>query len=141
MREDPARPPDPALAWRLVEQLDRLDSPADARAAGRPYSPVFRRALAAAVLARAGQNDSARAVLARARRDAAADEESRVSFEYDEAAARLLLGERDQARRALDAYLDARPAMRPYLERDPLVRDLLIPPPAPRPGTPARTPS
>ena len=145
MREDPSRPADPAAAWRLVAELDRLDPPAAARAAGRGYSPVFRRVMAAAVLARAGQGDSARAVLARARRDAAANEDWRVSLAYDEAHVRLLLGERAEARRILDAYLAARPAMRPYLARDPLFRGLLSPPassgPGPGSGTQARVPS
>ncbi|MET0396677.1 MAG: BTAD domain-containing putative transcriptional regulator, partial [Longimicrobiaceae bacterium] len=64
LREDPSQPADPALAWSLVAELDRLDPPAHARSEARGYSPVYRRALAAAVLARAGQKDSARAVMA-----------------------------------------------------------------------------
>jgi hypothetical protein len=86
---------------------------------------VYRRALVAAVLGRAGARDSARAVLARARSDAAGDDESRVALLYDEAFALLLLGDDAQARRVMRAYVDARPALRPYLMRDPLVRGLL----------------
>ncbi|HEX6913255.1 MAG TPA: hypothetical protein VF142_22780, partial [Longimicrobium sp.] len=127
MREDTLRAADPGAAWTRVAELDRLDPPARARAEGRGYSPVYRRALVAAVLARAGARDSARAVLARARRDAAGDADARVALLYDEAYALLLLGDRAQAQRVMRAYVDARPALRPYLMRDPLVRGLLAP--------------
>ena len=125
MREDTLRAADVDGAWKRVAELDRLDPPARARAEGRTYSPVYRRALVAAVLARAGARDSARAVLARTRRDAASDAESRVALAYDEAYALLLLGERAEAQRVMRAYVDARPALRSYLMRDPLVRGLL----------------
>jgi DNA-binding SARP family transcriptional activator/TolB-like protein len=124
MREDPARPPDVEAGWRLVEELDRLDPPSVARAQGRAYSPLYRRALVAALLARAGLGDSARAVLARARASAQGDRESAVALGYDEASVLLLLGDRAGARRALDAYLAARPTLRPFVERDPLFRPL-----------------
>jgi len=139
MREDRAARPDPAAAWALVAQLERLDPAARARAEGRPYAALFRQALAAAVVARAGAGDSARAVLARARRAAAGDPELAVALDYDEAYVRLVLGERAEARRLLDDMLAARPALRPYLERDPLFRGLLTPAgaPAARPGSPA----
>ncbi|HEX6912776.1 MAG TPA: hypothetical protein VF142_20380, partial [Longimicrobium sp.] len=125
LREDASRPPDAALAWRLVAQLDTLDPPPRAAAGGRAYAPIYRRVAAAAVSARAGQADSARAVLARARRDASSDRESRVALAYDEAYVLLLLGARDDARARLRAYLDQRPALRPFMARDPLVRALL----------------
>lgn len=134
LREDPAQRPDPALAWRLVSRLDRLDPPVRARSAGRAYSALYRRASAAMVLARAGQRDSARAVLARARSEAAADADLRVSFWYDEARVLVLLGERDDARRLLDEYLRVRPTFAGYVRRDPLFRSLFpdsAAPPAP----------
>jgi len=134
LREDPASRPDPALAWSLAAELDRLDPAAHAREEGRAYSPLYRRAAVAAVLARAGAADSARAVLARTRLQAAPDTELRIPFLLDEAYATLLLGDRAGARRLLDAYLAERPAFRPYLARDVLFRDLLAQPAAAPPA-------
>jgi DNA-binding SARP family transcriptional activator/TolB-like protein len=124
LRDDPARPPDPALAWRLLAEVERLDPPERARASGRAYSPLFRRALVAAVLARAGERDSARAVLARARGEAGDDRELRLSLAYDEASVHLLLGERNAARRLLDSLVAARPELAGFIGRDPLFREL-----------------
>ncbi|HEU0299013.1 MAG TPA: BTAD domain-containing putative transcriptional regulator [Longimicrobium sp.] len=135
LRDDPARPADPALAWRLLAELERLDPPARAQAEGRAYSPLFRRALVAAVLARAGARDSARAVLARARAEAASDREVRLSLAYDEAYVRLLLGERQAARRLLDSLVAARPELAGFIGRDPLFRELVTNRPAAS-GTP-----
>jgi DNA-binding SARP family transcriptional activator/TolB-like protein len=131
MREDRAARPDPDAAWSVEAELERMDPPERARAEGRAYSPIYRQALVAAVLARAGAADSARALLARARRAAAADPDLGLSLDYDEACARLALGEQAEARRLLSHMLAARPALRPFLERDPLVRGLLSPPAAP----------
>jgi hypothetical protein len=125
LREDPSRPADAALAWRLVDALDRLDPAARARAAGRAYSPIYRRAVAAAISARAGDAGRARAVVARARREVGTDPELRLSLDYDEAYVRLVLGERAEARRLLDGLMAARPELRAYLRRDPLFRGLL----------------
>ena len=135
LRDDATRPADPALAWRLLGELERLDPPARAEAAGRAYSPLFRRALVAAVLARAGQRDSARAVLARVRAQAGDDRDLRLSLAYDEAYVRLLLGERDAARRLLDTLVAARPALAGFIGRDPLFRGLFTSPAAS--GTPS----
>ena len=133
LREDPSRPPDARRAWALVAELDRLDPPARARAEGRGYSPVYRRVVAAAILARSGAADSARAVLARARRAVGSDAELRLSLDYDEAYVRLLVGERAEARRLLEGVLAERPALRPFAARDPLFAGLLRPT---SPGTP-----
>jgi hypothetical protein len=73
---------------------------------------------------RAGDASRARAELARARVDAAADPESRISLAYDEAFVLLLLGDREAARERLEVYLAQRPALRGALARDPLVREL-----------------
>jgi DNA-binding SARP family transcriptional activator/TolB-like protein len=124
LREDPAQPQDSALAWELVSALDAMDPPARARAAGRPYSPVYRRMVAASVSARAGDARRARAEGARARREVGSDAELRLSLAYDEAYVRLRLGERDAARRLLDELVAARPPLGPYLRRDPLFREL-----------------
>ncbi|MDB4951877.1 MAG: protein kinase, partial [Gemmatimonadetes bacterium] len=127
LREDRGAPADPALALRLLAELDTLDPPARARREGRGYSPLFRKAVAAAILARAGRADAARELLARAERDAGRDAGLRLSLAYDEAYARLLLGERDSARALLGRTLALRPELRPFAARDPLLRELVGP--------------
>jgi DNA-binding SARP family transcriptional activator/TolB-like protein/tetratricopeptide (TPR) repeat protein len=124
LREDRSRPPEPALAWRLLAELERMDPPARAASMGRAYSPLFRRVVAASVAARAGDADSALAVLTRARRNAGDDAELQRSLDYDEAHLRLVLGEPRAARILLARYVAARPALRTYVERDPLFRQL-----------------
>jgi DNA-binding SARP family transcriptional activator/TolB-like protein len=135
MREDRSRPADPAAAATLVAELERLDPEPGARAQGRGYSPLYRQAVLAAILAQAEQGDSAQAVLARARRAAANDDDLTLSLDYDEAYARLLLGERRTAGELLHRALSRRPALRPFATRDPLLRELLTRPPAAA-GTP-----
>lgn len=135
LRQDPSQPADAALAWRLVAELDRLDPPEVARAAGRDYSPLYRRMVAAAVSARAGDADTARAVLARARA-AAVTQDLRLSLAYDEAVLHLQLGERDGAGAVLAPLLAARPWLRPYLARDPLLHGVVTPSPPPPPPPP-----
>jgi DNA-binding SARP family transcriptional activator/TolB-like protein len=120
LRNDRSRPADPAAAGRLVAELDRLDPPGAARRARRPYSPVYRRMAAAAVLARAGDADSARAVVARARKEVAGNTEDALSLNYDEAWVRLMLGDTAGARDLLLRLERGRPALAPYLARDPL---------------------
>jgi len=105
-----AKAPDPALAWRLLSQIDRLTP--------RPQWP-FERLEAqigvAAVLARAGLTDSARHLLASLRSDAQADPEDELlswqAFAY------LLLGDRERALRLLKEQVAANPAHRVGLAR------------------------
>ncbi|MFL5537368.1 MAG: BTAD domain-containing putative transcriptional regulator [Longimicrobiaceae bacterium] len=127
LREDPAQAQDPALAWRLVAALDSVDPPARAAGAGRAYSPLYRRMVAASVSARAGDAARARAEVARAPAAVGGDADLRLSLAYDEAYVRLRLGERDAARRLLDELVAARPPLGPYLRRDPLFRELFTP--------------
>lgn len=124
LRNDASRRPDPHAAWQLVAELDRMDPPERARAQGRPYSPLYRRMVAAAVSARAGDADSARAVAARARREVGADADLGYSLDYDEAWVRLALGDAAGARvlvRRMESY---RPELNAYISRDPFVRAL-----------------
>lgn len=109
---------DVARGWRLVDELRQLDPDEKARAAGRPYSAFFRQMAMARVLARAGLQDSARAVVARVRTAVAPDRELRLSFAYDDAYVSLLLGEKEAAIRQLAAYADGQPHLRQYLSRD-----------------------
>jgi DNA-binding SARP family transcriptional activator/TolB-like protein len=125
LRDDRSRPADPAAASAVVVELVRLDPPERTRADGRLYTPVYRLALYAGVLARAGQHDSARAVLARAHREVEHDPALRLSLLYDEAAAQVLMGDSASARRLLGEVFARRPALRAFAERDPLFRGLL----------------
>lgn len=134
LRDDLRRPPDPAAAWRLVERLEQLDPPAHARAQGRPYAPLFRDMVAAHVSARAGDAVRARAVLARARAQAARDPSVRTSLTYDEACLLLLLGDTASARGRVEAYLAARPGERALLARDPMLRGVFAPAPVSPPA-------
>jgi DNA-binding SARP family transcriptional activator/TolB-like protein len=134
LRDDRSRPADPAAAYAVAGELAQRDPPERARAEGRMYAPAYRLALYAGVLARAGQHDSARAVLARAHRDVEHDSALRLSLLYDEAAARVLMGDSASARRLLGELFARRPALRAFAERDPLFRDL-FPVSARSPGT------
>lgn len=97
----PAIEPDPSRAWDLVAALDSI-APDD-------YWRIEGRLLAGGVLARAGLDDSARAVLQRAR--------DRITHQVDpdqelltvEAYQRILLGELDLAVQLLKRYAAANP--------------------------------
>jgi DNA-binding SARP family transcriptional activator/TolB-like protein len=121
LRNDRTRPADAAAAWRLVAELDRIDPPSRARAQNRVYGPIYRRMVAAAVSARAGDADSARAVVARARSEVGTHPALAHSLNYEEAWVRLMLGDTAGARTLVDRMLAYRPSMREYLLRDPLV--------------------
>ena len=124
LARDPAAPAAPDSAWALLARLDRVDPPAGAAAAGRPYSPGFRRMMAAAVLARAGLGDSARAVAARTRGHVRGDPELWASFLWDEAYLQVGLGDRRRAAALLDTLLAVRPALAGYVAREPAFRGL-----------------
>ncbi|CAA9368583.1 MAG: hypothetical protein AVDCRST_MAG68-5255 [uncultured Gemmatimonadetes bacterium] len=120
MREDPNARPDPELAWSLVARLEEIDPADKARRGGNPFSPIFRRMVAASISARAGDTARARAENARARQETAANRELSLDLDYEEAYLRLTLGEREEAIRLLRRYLAARPNQREFLLRDPL---------------------
>jgi tetratricopeptide (TPR) repeat protein len=122
LARDASAAPAPDSAWRLVRNIEQLDPPARARAAGRAYAPVYRRMMAAAVLARAGERDSARALIERARAATRGQPELRVSLLYDEAYVRWLLGDMHRAAALLDTFAAAQPGLREYLDWDPLFR-------------------
>jgi tetratricopeptide (TPR) repeat protein len=102
--------PDAAKAWELSGDFLRLSSERR-RAERRPMALMQ----VAAVLARAGRPDSARAVLAQAR---AGDTWRTPLTDYYEANVRLQLGEEDQALELLTSYLEADPSERSYLAVD-----------------------
>jgi DNA-binding SARP family transcriptional activator/TolB-like protein len=125
-RDGSARPR-PDSAWRLLAEADRVDPPATAAAAARPYTPVFRRMMVAAVLARAGLPDSARAVSARARAAVREDPDLLTSYLWDEAYLQLHLGDRARAAALLDTFVARRPVLRGYVAREPAFRGLVRP--------------
>ena len=85
--------------------------------------------VAAAVSARAGDADSARAVAARARREVGADPDLGFSLDYDDAWMRLMLGDAAGARALVERMTRYRPELRAYVLRDPLARTLARAPP------------
>ena len=109
----------PREAWALVAKLDAMDPPAQAAATRDPYNPIYWRMVAALVSARAGQRDTARAVIAWATRKVGNDPALRLDLNYDEACVRLALGQPDVALRLLTEYTKARPTLKLYIGRDP----------------------
>jgi DNA-binding SARP family transcriptional activator/TolB-like protein len=119
------RRPDPKRAWALVAQLEAIDPAERTAASGRPYTTIYRRLVAAAVSAAAGQRDSARAVLAAAIAQVSNDSELRTDVLYDAAFVHLALGEQSRARELIAEYLRARPDLRLLIERDPTMGRVL----------------
>ncbi len=116
--------PDPERALEVLEELEEIDPLEKARLAGRPYHPVYRTVRAAAVLARAGEERRARALLARAYRQAGDDPTVNLYLAYDEAYLRLLLGEKERAFQLLARYVRSRDDLKEYALRDPHFRTL-----------------
>lgn len=114
----------PDSSRRLLRELERLDPAARSTAARRTYQQSYRLLRHAIVLARAGQPDSARAILASARHAAGSDSLLHLSLDYDEASLRLALGEREAARALIRRYLAARPEFTEYARRDPQLAGL-----------------
>ena len=102
-------------AWREHARADRLDSSA--------VLVADRHLMVAAVLARSGLGDSARAVV-RATRASAADPYVLVDMSYAQAYVSLLLGDREEALRLLGAYLAGNPQERLATARHPWWRSL-----------------
>jgi eukaryotic-like serine/threonine-protein kinase len=99
--------PDPALAWRLVAEMERLTPPSEWTALAPRWHMVV-----ASVLARAGQRDSARRTLRAAQKAAAGDPE----LEIYEADVRVLLGEDERALTLLERYADYSPALKAFIQ-------------------------
>jgi serine/threonine-protein kinase len=91
------------LAWRLADSIQKLTPESD-----RPLAKLQGEVLVAAALARAGQADSARRLLARI--DDPADLDPTKDLTLDKGIAYNLLGDKDQALKALAAYVAANPA-------------------------------
>lgn len=113
----PETVPDPERAWRLYDRID-LVAPLDRK---RRYLPMARMYVAA-VLAQAGMEDSARALVLRTR--AEADETVAADIGYEEANAWLRLDRPEEAIEALRRHLAANPSRRQQIARDDWFRDL-----------------
>jgi serine/threonine-protein kinase len=124
LAEDDSRRPDPRLALRLLTNVNQMDPPSHARAAGRPFLPLYREIMTAVVLARAGDSDSARAIARHARSAVGSDSLLSMDLVYDEAYLHLVLGERNDTLRLLSDYLAARPSLRALVSRHPRWRPL-----------------
>lgn len=124
LAEDVSREPDIRTAWALLAKADRVDPPVHARATGRPFQPIYRQMTVAAILARAGKQDSARAVARRAERATGTNAELHVYLTYEQAYLHLVLGERTEAIRLLSEYVTARPSLRGLVSKHPRWRAL-----------------
>lgn len=113
-----AEPPVAEAALREIRKAYRLSA---VRPEEMDYYPTHWQMLYAEVLARAGQRDSARAILRRVRGASPTD---RVSMAYDEAYLRLLLGDRSGARSALSRVDALMPIMRRWTANDYRFRSL-----------------
>ena len=104
--------PDVPRAWELLGQyVERSPQP------DRDFRQRRGSMLVAAALARAGLDDSARAVIVRSRAPDAESDPTR-EIAYLEAVARTLLGDKDEAIRQLGVFLAANPAQRTSLRDD-----------------------
>ena len=111
--------PEPKVetAWALADTSLQLAAPEQ-----QAQLELLMHAWAAAVVARAGLGDSARAVIERVRNKAQPD--LRPWMGYYAANVRLLLGERDEALDLLSAFLEAIPQRKEYLAADWMFQDL-----------------
>jgi hypothetical protein len=103
-------PPDAAKAWQLVSEIQRVTAPSE----WELLAPRWRM-LAASVLARAGQYDSARRTMWASRMAAKGDPE----LDVYEAGVRVLLGEEQQALTLLERYAAYSPAQVGIIKGDP----------------------
>ncbi|MDX1567097.1 MAG: BTAD domain-containing putative transcriptional regulator [Longimicrobiales bacterium] len=105
-------PPDVDRAWELAREMERL-SPPTARAINSAYGSLQ----VAAVLARAGDRDSARAVMDRFKADPVRLRGD-PGVPYLESIVWLELGQRDSALARLEDFVELMPQRRAYLAED-----------------------
>jgi serine/threonine-protein kinase len=105
--------PDLALAARLADSVPKL-TPRDRR----DFEAREAQMLRAMVLARAGQGDSARQVVKRARAGGP-DVDPTQDLAWDAIYVSILLGDKDEALKALKSFLTANPQRREGLAEDP----------------------
>jgi TolB-like protein len=103
--------PDLPKAWQLLDAYVKL-VPANSR----EFNQHFGQILVSMAIARAGMVDSARHVAERARADASIDP-TRDLAQF-EAAARLIMGDKEEALRLLTTYVAANPQVRAGMAKD-----------------------
>ncbi len=106
-----------AKAWQVLQATEARDT-----IDPLPLARLDRRMMVAAVLARSGMGDSARTVMRRAKAGVSDSVASQMAAE--EAAVRLLLGERDAALQLLSRYLKVNPQARGVIAESPAFRSL-----------------
>lgn len=116
--------PDLRRARALQRELTQIDPPEASRAAGRAYTPLYRTMAVAKIAARAGQRDTAEALIQQVRIQVGEDLELRLSFAQDEAHVRLLLSQRDSVFPLLSYFLRGRPHDRGFIGQSPAFRSL-----------------
>jgi hypothetical protein len=109
---------DVTTVWNLVDSVERGDSIG-------MVAPLwaYRRMMVAAIMARSGMTDSARALLEKTRRELTQHPASSDPG-WDEAYVYLLLGDRETALRVLSSRLAAEPYERGFVARSPWYREL-----------------
>jgi serine/threonine-protein kinase len=103
--------PDVPKAWELLDRMVKL-----APTSSREFSRHEGQILVSMALARAGLTDSARHVAERARADGTIDPTRDLA--YFEAAARMIMGDKDEAMRLLTTYVAANPQSRASMAKD-----------------------
>lgn len=106
---------DVAEAWMQLKAIEARDS-----IGILAFNAAFRRMMVAAVIARGGLRDSARAVVARARKDPGNKDSSLAAEAY----VHVLLGEREQAIKLLSQLLRTEPEVRARVARNPWFTEL-----------------
>ncbi|MEO8621150.1 MAG: hypothetical protein ABI625_08795 [bacterium] len=114
-----------ARAWQLVTRLDRLDPEPQAVAAGHPYSPIYRRMIAASISARAGDRARAEREIKWAQRATERDSVLAQDLLEDEAFVLAQLGDDVEATRLLRELIRHRPGVEPVVRRDTVFGRLL----------------
>jgi serine/threonine-protein kinase len=107
-----AKDPDVGLAWRLADSVTVQSAPEDTA-----FQRHNTRLIVAAVLARAGQADSARHMVNRYKGDAALDPTRDLA--YISSFVYTLTGDKDEALQQLKTYLAASPGRRASFAEDP----------------------
>jgi hypothetical protein len=103
--------PDVPKAWQLLDEYVKL-----VPSSSREFNQHFGQILVSMAIARAGLVDSARRVAERARADASIDP-TRDLAQF-EAAARLIMGDKEEALRLLSTYVAANPQVRAGMAKD-----------------------
>lgn len=100
----PALPPDVDAAWRLAQHVDSIAGEDE-----RAYASILSELSVGGVIARAGMQDSARAVLLRARERVTPEVDPKQELFAYEAYMRTLTGDEEEARKLLLRYAAANP--------------------------------